>query len=164
MSQCKLFDGIALWSRGDTILIVWQTPARIHRLKWLFEQIDAVAARNLGGIVVLQLVLSTSSPPDGPAREENQVRMRRLGASLRRLVTVPLGDALWMSIVRAIMRGLTLVSGQSKSQFVASSEAEGLDLLMKAAGPSTPSRRELSTELDELYRALGVPRTAPAAA
>ena len=160
MTQAKTFDETALLATGDVVLVLWKGAARAHRTRWLFEQIEGTVAAHPQGILVLQQVLPTSNPPDGPARDENHLRIRKLGSSLRRLVTVPLGDALWMSLVRTIMRALAVVSGQAKSHFVADTEAEGIDLLLKAASPSTPSRRDLVAGLDELYRALGVPRVA----
>jgi hypothetical protein len=156
-------DGIAYVTLGDMILVLWKDAARVHRLRWLFDQVDAAVAKHPGGIVGLQLVLPSASPHDGPARNENSVRMRKLGGGLRRLVTVPLGDAFWVTIVRAVMRTLALLSGQSKVQFVANSEDQGLDLALQAASADTPSRQEVIAALDEMYAALGVARTKAAA-
>jgi hypothetical protein len=164
MSRVKSSDGMAFLSAGDVFLVIWKEPSREHRIRWLFDQVDAAIATQPGGIIGMQLVLPTSSPPDGPARAENYKRMREIGPRMRRVVTVPLGDALWVTLVRTIMRGLMLVTGQSKMQFVADNEEQGYDLLYEAASPATPTRKMLSAGFDEMHTALGIPRGRSSAA
>jgi hypothetical protein len=158
MSRVKSSDGMAFLASGDVFLILWQQPSREHRVRWAFDQMDAALAAQSGSMIGMQLVLPTSSPPDGPARAETYARMRLVGGRIRRLVTVPLGDALWVSLVRTIMRGLMLVTGQSKVQFVADDEEQGLDTLLQAASATTPSRRFLVAGFDEMRTTLGAPR------
>ena len=133
MTQAKTFDGVGFLALGDTVLIVWQAAARVERNRWLFDNVDATLAENPGGIIILQHVLQSSNPPDKPARAENDARVRKLGANLRRLVTVPVGDALWGALVRAVMRALMLVTSSSKALFVASSEEHGVDVALISA-------------------------------
>jgi len=156
----KVLDGVAITSRGDVVLVLWEAPARLHRARFLFDELDAYAAKIRGGIIALQLILPTASPPDAQTRAENHARLRTLGGSLRRVVTVPLGSALWIALVRTVMRGMAVVSGASKVRFVCDDEASGLDALLTGAGPETPSREVLVEAVDDLYRALSVARAA----
>jgi hypothetical protein len=64
-------DGVAVVARGDTLLIVYQAAARLHRTKWLFDVIDELVARNRDGIIAFMVILSTADPPDAVTRAEN---------------------------------------------------------------------------------------------
>lgn len=160
MSDVKTFDNLAFWTRGDFMLGLWNAPARMERAPWLYDLVDQVIAVNPGGVVMLQFVLETASPPDGPTREENHTRLRKWAPSLRRLVTVPVGPALWATVVGTIMRGMFVFTGQGKTQVVARSAKEGLDVVLRDASPRTPPRREIEDGIDALFRALGAPRPA----
>jgi hypothetical protein len=156
-SKVEVFDGVAFLSRGDVVLALWKAPARIHRAKWLFDHVDRVIAERPGGVLAAYFILSSSSPPDGPARAENQRRIQAIGASFRRLLLVPIGDALWTSIVRTVMRGVAIVTG-NKNLAVANGVADALDKLLAARSERTPSRRELEAAVAVLFDALGVGR------
>ena len=80
----------------------------------------------------------------------------RYGPKLRRFVGVPLGDSIWMAIVRTIARTVMAMSGRSGRQVLAGSVDQGLSLLLEAAGPNTPPRGELERAVAELSRLLGV--------
>ena len=106
-SSIHVNDGVAVAVHGDLVLIVYQAPARLHRSRWLFDLLDeAAAAANPYGIKGLMVILSTADPPDAATRAENVTRLRRLGSGLRVLVTVPIGDVFWVSVVRTVMRKL----------------------------------------------------------
>jgi hypothetical protein len=151
------FDGVAIVRRGDALLICYQKSASLQRTRWLFDVLDRAALLLPKGFLGFLLVLDTSDPPDGPTREENTNRLASLGPALRRMVTVPVGDALRTAIVRTMMRALNLALGHSKQRIVASTVDEGVTRLLEAASPKTPSRRQLKLDLDALYVALGVP-------
>jgi hypothetical protein len=160
--QVETFDGVAVVKRGDLIQILYAAPARLHRTRWLFDRID----ERTGGMEVLALmvVLSTADPPDAETRAENTSRLRRIGPRLRRLVTVPLGDTFFVSIVRTVMRGLAVIHGNVRTHFVANSVDEGLVRVIQASRPATPSGERIREDLRALYAALGVraPVTLPA--
>ncbi|HEU4410061.1 MAG TPA: hypothetical protein VFS43_32705 [Polyangiaceae bacterium] len=151
----RLGDGLATAVVGDVLITVWKSPASVARWQWLHAQADALLARSPGGFVYLSIILSSSTPPNAALRTKMQADFRRLGSKLRRLVVVPLGDSLWKSVVRAIVRALMLVSGLPKQQAVAASIDEGIDRVLDVAGPNTPTRAELRAGAEALLRMLG---------
>lgn len=117
---------------------------------------ETMAASRPAGIACLDLILEGSSPPDAALRRQMQVDFRRLGSKLRRFVVVPIGNSIWLSIVRTIVRGVLLVSGQSQRQRVANSVRQGVDEIRAAATPETPSAEEVLEAIANLSAALGV--------
>ena len=69
---------------------------------------------------------------------------------------MPLGGSLWLSVVRTIVRGVLIVSGQSRRQRVCGSVREGLSEIRLAASLETPSLEALQRGVAELGRALGM--------
>jgi hypothetical protein len=149
-------DGVGVVFRGDLILIVYQKPARLHRTRWLFDRVDEFVGRSPDGVVAFMLVLPTADLPDGPTRAENHVRLRKLGNGIRRLVTTPVGDALWFRLVRTVMRAMSIFQGQSKVHFVCETIREGVQKTLEAAGPKTPARAQVLEDLGAIHRALGL--------
>jgi hypothetical protein len=160
--EIEVNDGIALIVRGDTLLSLWNAPARVHRSRWVYDAADELAASCSSGMCALMILLPTADPPDGPARSENSLRMRELKKSLRRLVTVVLGDDLRQTIVRSVLRIVALPLGPGRLG-VASSVESGIEQLLRAASPATPSFRELAEDVGSLFLALRVdpPRSLP---
>jgi hypothetical protein len=117
---------------------------------------DHVIARHPDGIVGLMLVLPTATPPDAATRHENVVRMRKLAPHIRRFVTVPIGDALHVMVVRTVMRALGVVQGKSRVQKVANTIEQGIRSLLEAASPLTPTPAEIEADLRAMYEALNV--------
>lgn len=154
MSMVKTGDGVAANVRGDLVLSLWQSPARIHRTRWFFDIVDEAATRNLGGIVAMLVILPTASPPDGPARAENAARLRKLGTAVRRVVTVPLGNPLFVNVVRTVMRAMFLIHGQSRVQMAESSLLTGIRRVLEGASPVTPGRAQIEADVNALYHAL----------
>lgn len=162
MNDVLSFDGVASAIAGDVILGLWQRPARIARVRWFSERMDQVAATSPDGFIVLMLILPSSSPPDAETRAFAKVSMGKHGKKLRRLITVPLGDAFWTNIVRTIMRGMVMITGQSSTHDVVATERLALERLRQAASTKTPPAALLETLVDELFRALGETRARPA--
>jgi hypothetical protein len=157
MSTIEANDGVAFTADGDLVISLWRNPARVHRTRWFFDLVDEAAARNPGGLVILLLILPSASPPDAPTRAENDARLRKLGGAIRRVVTVPTGDALFHSVVRAVMRAMFLIQGKSGLQMVESSPREGIDRILEAASVATPSRAKIERNVRALYQVLEVP-------
>ena len=155
-SSVRTNDGVALVARGDVVLIVYRAAARLHRTRWLFDELDRAAAESPGGVMAYMVILATADPPDAATRAENTARLQKLGPALSLLVTVPVGDVFWVSVVRTIMRAMHLVHGRSRSQAVMTTLEAGLDRLLEASGPKTPQRTQLEADLDALHAALGV--------
>jgi DNA-binding CsgD family transcriptional regulator len=154
--ELRVFSGLGAAPIGDTLVYLWTTPVTLERWQWLISQAEQVLRRHPEGVLCLALVASTSSPPDRQMRARMRADFRRLGPQLRRYVTVPLGDSIWMGIVFTIARTVLLLNGRAERQTLARSLAQGLTRLLEAAGPSTPSRSELERAVQELSRLLRV--------
>jgi hypothetical protein len=152
----KVGDGVASVVIGDAMIELWQRPASLPRWKFMMDQRRVLLAKYEEGFIGVSLILASSSPPDGPLRAIMQEDFRTMGTKLRRMVVVPLGNSIWQSLVRTIVRGILLVSGRSKQQVVASSIAEGITRAMEVAGPATPSRTALREATNALAKALRV--------
>jgi hypothetical protein len=143
--------------RGDTCLIVYQKAARIERTRWLFDVIENYLLDNDTNLLAFLIVLPSADPPDARTRQENTDRTRRIGQRIRRLVTLPIGNAFKANIVRAIMRGLNFILGQSDSRSIADNVADGLDELLEVATERTPPARQICDDIGLIYQALGEP-------
>jgi hypothetical protein len=150
----RSYDGVGCITRGDAALVLYKSPARLERTRWLFDSIDALAATKPDGVIAFLVVLSTADLPDAATRVENTERMKKLGSSIRRVVTVPVGDTFRLNLVRTIMRSLSVLQGSSKIQMVSSTLEDGLARFIEAASPETPLKSQLVDDLAALYRAL----------
>jgi hypothetical protein len=150
------YDGVAVMGRGDLFVSVYHLAARLDRTRWLFEQADRLFVHRRDGFMGLLIVLPKADPPDAATRRENVERMRKLGPALRRIVTVPLGDAFRASIVRTVMRGLNIIQGGSRPSFVADTVGRGLDRLLEGEGADTPSRGVILADLSRICAALKI--------
>ena len=54
MTVARAYDGVAFIERGDTISVLWQGAARLHRATWLLDQTEAMVDRNPDGVILLQ--------------------------------------------------------------------------------------------------------------
>ncbi|HEY6081040.1 MAG TPA: helix-turn-helix transcriptional regulator [Polyangiaceae bacterium] len=160
--EIRIFSGVAVALLGDTLISLWSAGASPERWAWKCALLDERVAAHEAGVLCMALVLKTSTPPDAGVRAQMKSDFRRFGTKLRRFVGVPLGDSIWMAIVRTIARTVLFVSGRSSGQMVAKSVDEGLERLLEAAGPSTPTRGELEAAVAELSRLLGVTSPSPA--
>ena len=152
-----LRDGVAMLRRGDTFLIVYQKAARLERTRWLFDVVDGALATTNADVLGLMVVLPSADPPDTVTHQENFTRLSKLGPRVRRLVTVPVGNAFKISVVRAVMRGLNVILGHTGTRFIANTVEEGLARLLEARGARTPPASQIITDLRALYLALCEP-------
>ena len=111
-----------------------------------------------GSVAACQFLLSTASPPGSAERAEIRAGLEVVLPRARRLVTVPLGDAAWHSIVRGIVRVALALSGQSRIIKVAAGAPEAFDLLAQVATPESPSIASLAAAFDALHTALDLTR------
>jgi hypothetical protein len=146
-------DGVAYAMRGDVVVVVWQAPARATRGRWLFEA-TAKNVESLSSFAYLQIVLPTSSPPDKDMREEANRWLQRFAPKLRMMVTVPIGDALWVNVVRTIMRAMFVLQGRSSTHFVTDTVVAGVDKVRSSSTAETPSRDALLDAFEALLRGL----------
>jgi len=151
------FDGLAVACTGDVLFALWQKPATWARFDELEQQMEAMA-RDHETFIVCQLILSSSTPPNAALRARLRVVMRRFEGRMRYLISVPLGDAIWMGIVRVIMRGLAIISGHAATSSVSATAEEALERVAWAAGGRTPDREALVAAVLAACSELGVTR------
>ena len=152
-----VYDGVGMLFRGDTCLIVYQRAARIERTRWLFDVVENYLLDHDADLLAFLIVLPSADPPDGPTRQENADRMRKIGPRVRRLVTMPIGNAFKVNLVRAIMRALNMMLRRSHREWIADSVDEGLDALLEDASEHTPTARQIRDDIGVIYQALGEP-------
>lgn len=142
-------DGVAFAHGGDTMVIVYASPASLQRTRWMFDRVDERAARHaqLNGLMIM---LSTADAPDAETRAENTRRMARLRGKLRHVVTVIIGDSVRTSLVRGFMRAMFLLQGLSKVQQIVCSVEDGLQRLVGDPTPLMPTREQLDATLREI--------------
>jgi hypothetical protein len=153
----QVFDGVASVALGDALLTLWQAPARAARIRHVTGVAAALLDRAPGSIVACQFLLPSASPPRMQERAEISAGIDLVMPRARRLVTTPLGDAAWQSVVRGVMRAGLFLIGQSTLVKVASSPAEAFGLLGQVSSAETPGAEALAAALDALHDALKVP-------
>jgi hypothetical protein len=149
-------DGLALVALGDVVVILWKAPARLHYAIWLYDALDEIVASKRRQLSCMQVILSSSSPPDEATRAETFRRLKTLMPWTRRLVTVPVGDSFWASIVRSVMRMTTLTFAHTRTHFICDTVEEGIGRLIEVATPLTPSAEELNAAVLALADTLAV--------
>jgi hypothetical protein len=152
-----VYDGVGMLFRGDTCLIVYQKDARIERTRWLFDVVENYLLDHDTDVLAFMIVLPSAAPPDAPTRQENTFRMKKIGARVRKLVTLPIGNAFKVQVVRTVMRGLNLILGRSDRESIADTLDEGLDELLRSASERTPPARQIRDDIRLIYQALGEP-------
>ena len=153
----QVFDGVASVTVGDTLLTLWKAPARAARIRHVTEVASALVRGREGSIAACQFLLPSASPPRMQERAEISAGIDLVMPRARRLVTTPLGDAAWQSVVRGVMRAGLFLIGQSTLVKVASSPAEAFGLLGQVSSAETPGAEALAAALDALHDALKVP-------
>jgi serine/threonine protein kinase len=148
----QAYDGVAMVARGDTISILWKSPARAVRARWLFNEIDRVVATLPGGFLTLMIILPSSSPPDRNTAVESSVRLRNLKPAMRKSAVVVIGDSIWRALARGIVRVMMPKSGDRL--YFTSDCDEAIAKLVKSGGSLTPSVTELQRDVRALYAAL----------
>jgi hypothetical protein len=156
----RVKDGTAVTANGDVLIGLWLAPASLDRWNWHVAALDELAARNGSSVLYFDIILESSSPPDARLRAAMRADLQRIGPKLRKLIAVPIGDGFWHAVVRTVVRGLLLLSGQSKLQTVQATISEGLDRVRELASQDTPTREALEADIDELFGKLGVERSA----
>jgi hypothetical protein len=143
--------------RGDTCLIVYQKAACIERTRWLFDVVENYLFLHDTDLLAFLIVLPSADPPDAATRQENVDRMRKIGPRIRRLVTMPIGNAFKVNLVRVVMRGLNVLLRHSDRRSIADTVDEGLDALLADASEHTPSVRQIRDDIGVIYQELGEP-------
>jgi len=158
VKDVQIFDGVAVVTCGITFVSMWQHAALLDRVRWHGALLEQHVAKHAGEALGLMIVLETAPPPQGEARLESNAIVKRISPNLRLGVTAALGETLQVQVVRTVMRGMFLLSGQAKRHVVVSSEAEGIDRILALqtdrAEASTLGRYELEDMVNSLREAL----------
>lgn len=150
----EVFDGIAGVALGDVMLTLWRTPARRERIRMVTSWTERLIGETEGTIAACQFLLPTASPPDRAGRDETWRGLRVVEPRARRLITVPLGDQVWLGAVRTMIRAAVTVWGRSQLIKVASSETEAFTMLEQVASARSPTRTQLESGIEALRAAL----------
>lgn len=150
----QTYDGVGVVMRGNLLLVLYGADARLHRTAWIFDRADEFAARIKAPFLTLMIIAENAAPPDAPTRAENARRFKRLHGYVRGIVTVALGDTVQTSIVRAVMRAMLLLQGQSSRHSIALAVEDGISLLLNDADSSTPNREQIRSDLQTLRERL----------
>jgi hypothetical protein len=148
-------DGIAMAAAGDVLFTVWKGPS-VDALIDRFEPHVWAMADKYPSFVIVQIIMSSSSPPNASVRARARRAMTTLGPRLRCVLSLPVGDGLWTTLVRTIMRGMAVLSGQSDIVRTASSLPDMFERIGALASAHTPDRAELSRVVQELAKLSGV--------
>jgi hypothetical protein len=154
VKDVQVLDGVAVAIRGNTFVSMWQRSATLNRVRWHGALLEQHVAKHRGKALGLMVVHSTAAPPQGAARVESNAIVRRIGAQMLLSVTAVLGDTVQLQVVRSIMRGMFLLSGNVKRHLVVSSESEAIDRVLALVEPPAPSRAELAAAVRALHSVL----------
>jgi DNA-binding winged helix-turn-helix (wHTH) protein len=148
-------DGVAIADRGDLFMVLWQAPASIQRVQYMFDEADRFAAGKPGGILALVVVTPSSAPPDYATALEIVARQTKLGPMVRRQSHVALSGGLWLNIVKSALHAMRFsVRGHIGPFTMSSTIADGIVRVLEERGPSTPSEAEMREDLGALFRTL----------
>jgi hypothetical protein len=151
MASPETDGGLLVRECGDVCLAVWTGPTDAPRLRIMAAEISAIANRNAGSLVVCQFVVSASRPPDADARAEIVAMLQRKGR-LRRFITVPVGDAFWVGVVRSIMRAFFVLVRRSEMMVIADDEQAAIASILEAKSARTPSAGVLAEAIADILR------------
>jgi hypothetical protein len=148
-------DGVAAAELDDgTMVMIWQHPATHDRWEWQVQLMEKMAAKPGDGFLMLNIIFSTSSPPPSSLRKRMQDYMKRIAPRMSKIVVVALGDSIWLSVVRTIIRALALISGESERQVVMATLHEGI-AVMNRLGSRVPAS-EMKRAIDLATEGLGM--------
>lgn len=143
-------DGLVCVEAGDTLITLWLLPPTMARWVWHSERIQALHDKQRDGFLYMSIIASTSTPPDQAVRGRIQEDLRRWSKRVRKVVIVPVGDSVWLSLVRALIRTMLIVTGQSKQQSVVATTNGGIAEIVRNAGANTPPQKDLEVIVDML--------------
>jgi serine/threonine protein kinase len=156
----RSLDGVAAIVRGDTMVMLWREPARIHRSRWVFDIADRLSERTGHSFLALMILLPTADPPDEETRRENALRMRVLAPAVRSWVNVVVGDEVKQLLARAVLRVMGRFYLRTPETAVTSSLAQGIARLRAHASPETPESFTMADDVRALCSKLGVAHNA----
>jgi serine/threonine protein kinase len=150
-------DGVAVALHGDVFTVLWKAPARMARVRWMFDVADRFASLFPRGSLALVIVLPSSSPPNYSTTMECIRRLRRLEASVRRQSTVAIGSGIWRAVVRSVHRAMNLpITSRAGSLTISGTIEQGVARLQEKRSSMSPSTAEMLQDVRMLYESLDV--------
>ncbi len=154
--RAQVCDGVACNVAGDVVVTLWTRSVSERTWRFQMDLIERRIAAHPEGIVVINLVMGPHSMPEPYMSERMREDYRRIGGQVRRLVMAPLGDSLWTSVLRAVVRSMVLIIGFSKKLRLVDNMVDALASAREVASPATPSLTVLAQMTNELHLALGL--------
>ncbi len=144
---------------GDVGLVLWHGEATLAANRWLSHLVTSARRSGDGIRIGVQLLADRTGLPDAETRRYVQQVYAEELPHIRRFINAPLGDSLKQSLMRTVMRGMTMIGDKSRITFVASTIDEALDLVAPVASADTPPRSVLSRGIDQLFAEAKLART-----
>ena len=156
MERVKVASGVAAYVLGDALVTMWRDPASPGGWVHQTGEARALYERLRAPIRLVGFILRESTPPDEKLRSQMMADLRRDRELYHRIVVVPVGDSLWMSVVRSMVRGGLLLAGLNSRMSVADSAGAAFERLRIGATSQTPGQNDFAAAVDMLTQALGV--------
>jgi hypothetical protein len=148
---------VAIVTRGDAFIALWQAPALMHLIRWQFDIADRHAESCPEGQVALIILLPSSSPPDAVTTVECMRRLRKLRHAIRRQSAVAIGGPLWQTVVRNVHRAMEWRMLPRAGRVTLSGTIEdGIHRLLERKSVFTPSYPEMRQEVLTLFERLDI--------
>lgn len=135
-------------------MVLWREDARVERMRWLQRELRQLLDGSVSDAVYLQIVESTSAPPDAETRKVAKAIVQDVADRVPLVVTVPLGDTIWQSVVRTMLRLLLMVSGMGGRHVVVTTFEQACGVIEARATGSTPDTAALAQTYARLQAAL----------
>jgi hypothetical protein len=123
-------DGVAISTVGNVMVCVWRLATSAPRVRMFVQAAERMVSTHPGGQCHLQVIERTSGPPAAAERRAFTDLQRRTGSSTRGIAFVIEGDDAQTWVVRAILRGISLLSRSGVAKTYVGSVNEGISWLM----------------------------------
>lgn len=152
----QTYDGVGVCAVHNVMIIVRESPSRLHRTRWLFGCAERLIAQ-LGGedIVFLYFVYPSSDPPDNPSRLEFSRRFKKQKA-IKRVVMFTEGDETWTNLVGTVTRSFGIASGELDRFMFQETFEEACEKAIFPHGDKRLEVHQLATAFLAVTTALGV--------
>jgi hypothetical protein len=153
----QLRDGVAMTCVGDTVITVWNRAVTADNWAWHTEALRAAAEKHARGVLVLNVIRTTSPMPNAAMRRQMEQDYLALGDQVRHMVAIAVGSTMWITLVRAMLRTMAQLIGRSDRLSMTGTVDEALIAAEPFATARTPPNGELRNIIDALHQRLGLP-------
>lgn len=155
--------GVGFLIRGDLFIIVWTGEPTMASNKWIIDNVAGMSSSNPQGLIGLQIIMPNAGIPDAETRRYIEDSFRTRLGKIRNVVTAPIGDSLRQSLIRTMLRGMSVIANRSQSIAIVATLDEAIAQLLLVRSSQTPSRAEILTDLQRLFTALEIQERLPLA-